>query len=110
MVYHATPHTLTDMMRRPIVPEIYVDVSDVIDEKEEMLACHVSQKEWLDKTQGMDSYLKTMREAAAAVGRLSGRYRYAEGWRRHSHVGFSRNDGNPVAELLRDRCVLGAAS
>lgn len=108
MLYHATPHTLTDMMRRPIIPEMYVDISDVIDEKEKMLACHVSQKEWLDKTQGMDSYLKAMRDAALAVGRLSGRYRYAEGWRRHSHVGFSRTDGNPVAELLTDRCLMGA--
>lgn len=102
MVYHATPHILTDMMRRPIVPEMYVDISGVIDEKEKMLACHASQKEWLDATQGFDSYLGTMRAAAQAVGEMSGRYRFAEGWRRHSHVGFSRKDGNPVAELLAD--------
>jgi LmbE family N-acetylglucosaminyl deacetylase len=108
MLYHATPHILTDMMRRPIVPEMYVDISDVIDEKEKMLACHASQKEWLDKTQGFDSYLKTMREAALAVGRMSGRYRLAEGWRRHSHVGFSRQDGNPVADLLKDLCFVAA--
>jgi len=107
MLYHATPHTLTDMMRRPIIPEMYVDISDVIDEKEKMLACHASQKEWLDKTQGFDSYVKAMRDAALAVGRMSGRYRLAEGWRRHSHVGFSRQDGNPVADLLKDRCSAG---
>ncbi len=59
MLYHATPHILTDMMRRPIVPEIYVDVSAVIDRKAQLLACHASQKEWLDMTQGFDSYLKT---------------------------------------------------
>ena len=84
-------------MRRPIVPEIYVDISDVIDEKEKLLGCHVSQKEWLDATQGFDSYVKAMREAAQAVGRLSGSFHFAEGWRRHSHVGFSRQDGNPIA-------------
>ncbi|MGA2762325.1 MAG: PIG-L deacetylase family protein [Spirochaetia bacterium] len=110
MLYHATPHVLTDSMRRPIIPEMYVDITDVIDEKEALLACHVSQKEWLDKTQGMDSYLKTMREAAEVLGRMSGRYRFAEGWRRHSHVGFSRQDGNPVAELLKDRCFLGGTA
>ncbi len=109
MLYHATPHTLTDMMRRPITPEMYVDISGVIDEKEKLLACHASQKEWLDKTQGFDSYLKTMRDAAQAVGRMSGRYRYAEGWRRHSHVGFSRQDGNPIADLLKDHCLIGPA-
>ncbi|HTP58225.1 MAG TPA: PIG-L family deacetylase, partial [Spirochaetia bacterium] len=90
MVYHSTPHILTDGMRRPIAPEMYVDISDVISEKERLLACHASQKDWLDATQGFDSYLSTMREAALAVGKLSGRFRYAEGWRRHSHVGFSR--------------------
>jgi len=107
MLYHSTPHILTDMMRRPIVPEMYVDITDVIDEKEKLLACHVSQKEWLDATQGFDSYLKTMRDAARTVGRMSGRYRFAEGWRRHSPVGFSRQDGNPIAALLPDHCITG---
>jgi LmbE family N-acetylglucosaminyl deacetylase len=109
MVYHATPHILTDMMRRPIVPEMYVDITDVISEKERLLACHASQKDWLDATQGFDSYLSTMREAALAVGKMSGRFRYAEGWRRHSHVGFSRRDGNPILDLLGSRCIMGAA-
>jgi len=107
MVYHSTPHILTDMMRRPIVPEMYVDISDIISEKERLLACHASQKEWLDATQGFDSYLGTMREAALAVGKMSGRFAYAEGWRRHSHVGFSRRDGNPLREALGGRCVMG---
>ncbi len=100
MLYHATPHILTDMMRRPIVPKMYVDVTEVIEEKTRLLACHESQKGWLDKTQGFDSYLKGMRDAAEAVGRMSGRYRYAEGWRRHSHVGYSRQDGNPLHDAL----------
>ncbi len=105
MLYHATPHILTDMMRRPIVPEIYVDVTTVIDRKEELLACHASQKKWLDKTQGMDSYLKNMRESSEKVGTMSGRFRFAEGWRRHSHVGFTRVDCNPLADLLKQRCL-----
>lgn len=100
MLYHATPHILTDMMRRPIVPETYVDIAGVIEEKTRMLACHASQKEWLDATQGFDSYLTGMRDAAEAVGRMSGRYRFAEGWRRHSHVGYSRQDGNPLLDAL----------
>ncbi len=104
MLYHATPHILTDPMRRPIVPEVYVDVGSVLDRKEKMLACHASQKEWLDRTQGFDSYLHTMRDLSAQVGRMSGRFAYAEGWRRHSHVGFSRGDANPLADALKDRC------
>jgi len=108
MLYHATPHILSDMMRRPISPEIFVDVSPVIDAKEELLACHASQKEWLDKTQGFDSYLATMREITEKVGGMSGRFRFAEGWRRHSHIGFSRQDANPLADILGDRCVTRA--
>jgi N-acetylglucosamine malate deacetylase 1 len=107
MVYHATPHILTDSMRRPIIPEMYVDVSEVMPEKERMLACHASQQEWLDASQGFDSYLGTMRDAARAVGKMSGRFQFAEGWRRHSHVGFSRRDGNPVMDLLGSRCLAG---
>jgi N-acetylglucosamine malate deacetylase 1 len=101
MLYHATPHILSDMMRRPIVPEIYVDITAVMDAKERMLACHASQKEWLDKTQGLDSYLVSMRELSAKVGAMSGRYPCAEGWRRHSHVGFTRVDCNPLADILK---------
>jgi LmbE family N-acetylglucosaminyl deacetylase len=104
MLYHATPHILSDGMRLPIVPEIYVDVSAVMDQREKLLASHASQKNWLDKTQGFDSYLKLMRENAEKVGGLSGRYRFAEGWRRHSHIGFTRQDCNPLADILKERC------
>jgi LmbE family N-acetylglucosaminyl deacetylase len=103
MLYHATPHILSDMMRRPIVPEVYVDITAVMEAKEKMLACHASQKEWLDKTQGFDSYLVSMRELSAKVGTMSGRYACAEGWRRHSHVGFTRVDSNPLVEILSGR-------
>ncbi len=104
MLYHATPHILTDMMRRPIVPEIYVDISTVVDRKEKLLACHASQKEWLDKSQGFDSYLKVARDLSEKVGGMSGRFRFAEGWRRHSHVGFTLQDCNPLAEILKEKC------
>ncbi len=105
MVYHATPHILTDQMRRPILPETFVDVGSVMERKERMLACHRSQKEWLDKTQGFDSYLATMRDLSRAVGGMSGKFTFAEGWRRHSHIGFTREDCNPLADLLKDRCL-----
>jgi LmbE family N-acetylglucosaminyl deacetylase len=108
MLYHSTPHILTDMMRRPIVPEIYVDVTSVMDRKEKLFACHASQKEWLDQTQGFDSYLREMRDGTEAVGTMSGQFRFAEGWRRHSHVGFTRRDCNPLADLLKDRCLTTA--
>jgi LmbE family N-acetylglucosaminyl deacetylase len=101
-LYHAEPHGLHDGLRRLIRPEFYVDIESTIDEKEQMLAKHRSQKEWLDASQGMDSYLRAMREMSADVGAMSGQCRFAEGWRRHAHVGFSAVERDPLAELLSD--------
>lgn len=103
ILYHALPYGLRDPMRRRIIPELYVNVTDVMDMKTQMLAQHRSQKEWLDASQGLDSYLHSMQELSAEVGRMSGRFRYAEGWRRHSHIGFSATDTDVLAEVLGDR-------
>ena len=102
-IYHAMPHMLRDPLRRRVVPDLYVDISDVIEEKRSALAAHVSQKAWLDATQGMDSYINTMTDLSHEVGQLSKRYRYAEGWRRHLHAGFSAHEMDPLAEVLPDR-------
>jgi LmbE family N-acetylglucosaminyl deacetylase len=100
VLYHAMPHGLRDGLRRRIVPEFTVDLGAAIERKERMLAAHRSQKSWLDATQGMDSYLISMREMSAEVGRMSGRFTYAEGWRRHNHLGLSAKDTDPLLEIL----------
>jgi N-acetylglucosamine malate deacetylase 1 len=100
VLYHAMPHGLRDGLRRRIVPDFYVDIGSSIDRKERMLAAHRSQKGWLDATQGMDSYLISMREMSAEVGGMSGRFTYAEGWRRHNHLGLSARDTDPLFEML----------
>lgn len=99
-IYHALPYGLRDGLRRRVRPGQYVNVSSVLDAKREMLACHASQKEWLDESQGMDSYLKTMAHMCREVGRMSGRFEHAEGWRRHSHLGFSPEERDPVTGAL----------
>jgi len=99
-VYHALPHGLCDGLRQPVAADLYVDVTDVQPIKRKALAAHASQKSWLDATQGMDSYLDAGDAMARDVGRLSGRFEYAEGWRRHSHLGFSAQDHDPLAEAL----------
>ncbi|OHD73526.1 MAG: LmbE family protein [Spirochaetes bacterium RBG_16_67_19] len=100
VLYHALPYGLADGMRRPVNPDFFVDIGPVIEEKQAMLACHQSQRQWLDTSQGLDSYLATMREMSAEVGRRSGRFAFAEGWRRHSHLGFSALERDPLGELL----------
>ncbi len=99
-VYHAMPHGLCDGLRRPVVPDLFVDTTAVQPVKRQALAAHASQKEWLDATQGMDSYLDAGDEAARAVGRMSGRFEYAEGWRRHLHLGLAATDDDPLAAAL----------
>lgn len=101
-VYHGQPHGNLDPMRRVIYAERYVDIGSVIERKRALLACHKSQKEWLDVSQGYDSYLDSMVEGAAKTGKLCGQYQYAEGWRRHNHLGFAASDIDPLGDLLAD--------
>jgi N-acetylglucosamine malate deacetylase 1 len=105
-VYHALPHGLRDALRRRIAPEYYVNTTSVHKVKREALACHRSQKEWLDVSQGMDSYLKAIDQMSLAVGRMSRRFRHAEGWRRHLHLGFCGEQADPLREALGQECLL----
>ena len=99
-VYHAMPHGLRDGLGRRIIPESFVDVTEVLDRKLEALAAHRSQQQWLDVSQGMSSYLCAMQEMAREVGAWSRRFRFAEGWRRHSHLGFSTRAADPLCDAL----------
>lgn len=100
-VYHAMPHQLIDQLRKPILPDFLIDTGSVHQTKRKALAAHASQKEWLDRTQGMDSYIQTMDDLSCEVGKFSGRTMHAEGWRRHSHMGFSAQpDFDPLTDAL----------
>ena len=84
----------------------YVNTASVHARKREALAAHESQKHWLDVSQGMDSYLVSMDEASRAVGKLSGQFEFAEGWRRHLHLGFSASEIDPLKDALGDLCLI----
>ncbi len=99
-VYHALPLGLRSPLGKPVTADIYVDVADVLDRKRCTLALHKSQKEWLDKSQGMDSYLVSMEDTARRVGEMSGRFTHAEGWIRRFHQGFCAPDFNPLIAAL----------
>ncbi|MCP3965157.1 MAG: LmbE family protein [Lentisphaerae bacterium] len=101
-VYHSMPHSLTDQLRRPVIPGLFVDISTTIELKKQMLSCHRSQKEWLDVSQGNDAYLIDMVKRGCYFGKMSERYEYAEGWIRHSPVGFCADDDNPLIDVLGD--------
>lgn len=102
-VYHAMPHGLRDAMGNPAVAEAWVDTVSVRDRKRAALECHASQRDWLDASQGMDSYVAAMEAMARDAGRQSGRFQEAEGWTRHGHLGFCDEDADPLAEVLGSR-------
>ncbi|TWT48173.1 4-oxalmesaconate hydratase [Rubripirellula amarantea] len=101
-VYHAQPVHNRIPTGELVVPHFYVDTTSVIDRKIDTLACHASQKQWLDESQGMDSYLETGRQVGRDVGKMSGKFEYAEGWRRREHWGFCGADDDPLAKALAD--------
>jgi LmbE family N-acetylglucosaminyl deacetylase len=104
-IYHAQPHGNRDQLGRLVRPQVYVDISSVIESKVTMLGFHASQKSWLDESQGMDSYLKTMRVFAREVGEMSRTFDLAEGWRKHSPLGFCSVNADPLTAALDDRAV-----
>lgn len=104
-LYHAQPHLNRDGMRQLVLPTLMVDITSVMETKLEMSGCHESQRQWLDETQGLDDYLESMRQASAEVAGMSeqANWKYAEGFRQHSHVGFSAEDHDPLAEVLGEQ-------
>jgi LmbE family N-acetylglucosaminyl deacetylase len=104
-VYHAQPNGNRDPLRRIVEPDLFVDTTTVIDRKVEMLSHHKSQKQWLDVSQGLDSYLQTLRDLDEEVGRMSGGFYYAEGWRRHLHLGFCDEQDDPLRDALGEKVL-----
>jgi len=98
-VYHGMPMGLTDQLRNPVLPEMIIDVSSVMQGKRDMLSCHRSQKEWLDESQGHDNYIHLMEDMCRQVGSHGG-FEYAEGWRRHLHLGFGPECFDPLSDCL----------
>ena len=99
-VYHAMPHGLRDCLRQRVMPGAFVNTTGVHATKRAALAAHASQKGWLDTSQGMDSYLGTMDAMSRAIGKMSGQFRHAEGWRRRLHLGFSTAEIDPLGAAL----------
>jgi LmbE family N-acetylglucosaminyl deacetylase len=104
-IYHAQPHGNCDPLGNVLRPSIFVDVTDIVARKRDMLALHKSQKQWLDESQGQDSYLDTMVELGRDVGQMSGRFEIAEGWRRHLHYGFCDPSDNPLVDALGENVI-----
>jgi LmbE family N-acetylglucosaminyl deacetylase len=106
-LYHAQPHLNRDGMRNLVVPSLVVNITAEMPTKEEMLGCHASQRQWLDETQGLDDYVLSMQQASEEVAQIAAPdgWQYAEGFRQHSHVGFSSRDRDLLAEVLGEQVI-----
>ncbi len=99
-VYHAMPHGLCDPLRRRLMPGAFVNTTTVHADKLLALAAHQSQQGWLDVSQGMNSYLAAMEEMSRTLGNMSRKFKHAEGWRRHLHLGYSSASVDPLGDAL----------
>jgi LmbE family N-acetylglucosaminyl deacetylase len=105
-IYHASPHGLRDSLRRRVHPGAFVDTTSVHEIKRTALACHVSQGTFLDATQGMQNYIRTMEDFSIDLGKMSRKFRYAEGWRRHLHLGYCSETADPLRDALGSKYLV----
>jgi LmbE family N-acetylglucosaminyl deacetylase len=93
-ILYADPIDNVDHFGRRVAVPLAVDITSSIDLKEEMLACHDSQRAWLRHQHGEDEYLLWMRRVGADRARDFRRasVKYAEGFRPHLGHGFPHDD------------------
>jgi LmbE family N-acetylglucosaminyl deacetylase len=60
-LYYCDPIEGLDPLGQLVAPTALVDISDWIEKKSRMLACHASQRQWLRAYHGMDEYLEAMK-------------------------------------------------
>ena len=96
-LYYCDPMEGKDMLGRPVHPDIYMDISEEIENKKRMLACHESQRNWLLVHHQIDEYILSMKRLAEKRGKEAG-VEYAEGLRQHLGHGFPQD--NILPEIL----------
>ncbi len=107
-LYYAQPIENIDLLGKKITPQFYADVSDLIEQKIEMLSCHESQRNWLRAHHGIDEYVESMRRSNASLAdrasQISDRtIKYAEAFRQH--LGHAYPKDNVLAGLLEDSVI-----
>ena len=90
-LYYCDPVDGMDSLGRPVEPTTYVDVTEQMEKKTAMLACHASQRDWLLKHHGVDEYLNAMKRHAAARGEQTG-VAAAEAFVQHRGHAYPKED------------------
>jgi hypothetical protein len=82
---------------------MYVNISGEIDVKEQMLARHESQRNWLLTHHKIDEYILAMKRFAGDRGKETG-VAFAEGFRQHLGHGFPQR--NILKDILGDHVIV----
>jgi LmbE family N-acetylglucosaminyl deacetylase len=90
-LYYADAMEGKDRFGEDVRADFYLDIATVYEAREEALACHASQREWLREHHGMDEYLLANRRLAELHGRRAG-LRLAEGFRQHLGHGYPQEN------------------
>jgi len=98
-LYYLDPIEGKDKFGTEIRPGFVIDITSVIDIKEQMLSCHDSQRKWLQEHHQMDAYLETMRNFSAIAGSYAG-LEFGEGFRQH--LGHAYPQENILLEVLKE--------
>lgn len=96
-LYYAEPFGGRDILGNELVSSVFVDIRDTFSMKEQMLACHESQRAFLSAQQGISDTAAMLRTMAERAGKISG-VGLAEGFRQHLGQGFPQE--NLLARLL----------
>lgn len=99
-LYFCDPAGGHDRVGVRVAPEFGIEVSDLLDVKRAMLACHQSQIAWVAKQHGVGDFEAAMEAWARQQGEFFG-VEHAEGFRQYRHTPY------PVTPLLQT--LLGSA-
>ncbi len=98
-LYYCNAIGLKDIYGRSLPLQFAIDITSVMDRKEQMLSCHESQKKWLQYINGWDIYTENMKESSRKEGDLIG-CSYGESF--IQHLGLPHPQDNILKNVLCD--------
>lgn len=102
-LYYSDAMDGKDILGNLLNPAMYVDITNHIDMKAEMLGRHASQRNWLLEHHKIDEYILAMKRFAKHRGSEIG-VDYAEGFRQHLGHGYQHD--NILKDILGEYLII----